>query len=353
MSKERYTMIENEELSEALELCGFLTGDRQESRLMNLLSVVLRLQTNPPVPLTFAEIYDQLLKEDSETKLTRAWVHRVLKSLVDGQLIRLENPTARRKRYIADVNTVMAGLEQLKSQRIRELEEQKGEIDKTLADITKLDCGTLAQQYVKNVTGTKQEISSRVVRGVDELHRVLKYNMLDVAKKGDTIRATLLGIAQFMDAGAIDRTQRFLEAAMRGAEIRYLMSIDIFRVDELTDIKIDEERAAAFIQGLVDFKKRGLKFDFRIYAGPKTYFHVSLNNDNMALIISEEPMTATWITREFNPDLIDNAVEAFDRDWKKAKSILDMKPEDMLASGAEPGGLINRLFSGLKGGKDD
>jgi len=64
-------------------------------------------------------------------------------------------------------------------------------------------------------------------------------------------------------------------------------------------------------------------------------------------------MTATWITREFNPDLIDNAVKAFDRDWKKAKSILDMKPENMLAIGAEPGGLINRLFSGLKVGKVD
>jgi Fe2+ or Zn2+ uptake regulation protein len=343
----------DKEISKALELCGFLTGDRQESRLMNLLSVVLRLQNDPQAPLTFAEIYDQLLKEDSETKLTKAWVHRVLKSLVDGKLIRLESPTAHRKRYIADVNTVMAGLEQLKSQRIRELEEQRGEIDKTLADIINLDCGTLAQQYVKNVTGTRQEISSRVVRGVDELHRVLKYNMLDVAKKGDTIRATLLGVAQFVDEGAIERTQRFLEVARRGADVRYLMSIDIFKIDELTDIKIDEERAAEFIQGLIELKKRGLKLDFRIYVGPKTYFHVSLNNDNMALIISEEPMTATWITREFNPDLIDNAVKAFDRDWKKAKSILDMKPEDMLAIGAEPGGLINRLFSGPKVGKDD
>jgi uncharacterized coiled-coil protein SlyX len=338
-------MTEEEGISKALELVGFVTGDRQESRLMNLLSVILRLQTDPPMPLTFAEIYDQLLKEEPETKLTKAWVHRVLKSLVNGQLIRLESPTAHRKKYIADVNTVMAGLEQLKSQRIRELEEQKAEIDKTLADITKLECGTLAQQYVKNVTGTKQKISSRIVRGVDELHRVLKYNMLDVARKGDTIRATLLWVGPFLDQGTMDRTQRFVEAAMRGVEIRYMMSVDIFRLEDITQLEFDEERAAGMIQGLIELKKRGVKFDFRIYSGPKTYFQVSLNKDNMALVISEDPLTATWITRDFNPDLIDNAVKSFDRDWKKAKSLLDMKPEDMAAFGADPSGLIRKIFT--------
>ncbi len=328
----------------ALELFGFKTGDRQESRLMNLLNIILKLQTDPPIPLTFAEIYDQLLREEPESKLTKAWVHRVLKSLLEVQLIRVENPTAHRKRYIADVNTVMAGLEQLKSDRIRELETQQSEISKTLEDVTKLDCGELAQKFVKNVTGAQQKISSRIVRGVDELHRVLKYNMLDVAKKGDTIRATMLWITPFLNQSVMDRTQRFVEAAMRGADVRYMMSIEIFRIEELTKLKFDESRALAMVQGMIELKKRGVKFDFRIYTGPKTYFQVSLNRENMALIITEDPMTGTWITRDFNSDLIDNAVEAFDKSWKKAKSLLDMKPEDLLAFGAEPGGLISKIF---------
>ncbi|MFW9808207.1 MAG: hypothetical protein ACFFE6_02395 [Candidatus Thorarchaeota archaeon] len=341
-------MSEEIDVSKALELCGFITGDRQESRLMSLLNIILKLQTDPPIPLTFGEIYDQMLKEEPEAKLTKAWVHRVLKSLVEVQLIRVDNPAAHRKRYIADVNTVMAGLEQLKSQRIGELESQKGETEKTLEEVKKLDCGQIAQHFVKDITGTQQKISSRIVRGVDQLHRVLKYNMLDVAKKGDTIRATLLWMAPFMDEGVMDRTQRFIEAAMRGADVRYMMPLEVFRIEELTDIEFDEDRAAAMIQNLMQLKKQGIKLDFRIYAGPKTYFQVSLNKDNMALIITEEPLTATWITRDFNPDLIDNAVEAFDKAWKNAKSLLDMNPEDMQAFGAEPGGLIRKIFS--KGG---
>jgi hypothetical protein len=64
----------------------------------------------------------------------------------------------------------------------------------------------------------------------------------------------------------------------------------------------------------------------------------------MALIFTEDPMTATWITRDFNPDLIDNAVDAFDKAWKKARSLLDMKPEEMSAFGAEPGGIMSKIF---------
>jgi hypothetical protein len=345
MSKEGCSVSKKDSLSEALELCGFMTGERQESRLMSLLTVILKLQTDPPIPLTFSEIYNQLLRDGPETKLTKAWIHRVLKSLVDVQLVRLESPTSHRKRYIADVNTVMAGLEQLKSNRIRELESQKGEIDKKLSEVGRLDCGELAQEFVKSITGAQQKISSRVVRGVEELHRVLRYNMLDVAKKGDTIRATALWLGPFVD-GAMERTMKFIEAAQRGADVRYMISTEVFGLEEmLSSSSFNLEQVIILLRNLDELRKGGLKFDIRIYAGPKTYNQVSMNNNNMALIIAEDPVTATWITRDFNPDLIDNAVKSFDREWKKAKSFLEMTPKDLRAFGVEPGGLISKFTS--------
>ncbi|MGD9396196.1 MAG: hypothetical protein PVJ05_07200 [Candidatus Thorarchaeota archaeon] len=339
-------MMEENGISRALELCGFLTGERQESRLMNLLSTILKIQKDPPIPLTFGEIYDQLMKDEQGTKLTKAWVHRVLKSLVDVQLVRLENPTSHRKRYIADVNTVMAGLEQLKSERIEDLQKQKVEIDKTLVDVTNLDCGELAQQFVKSVTGARQKISSRIVRGVEDLHRVLKYNMTDVAKKGDIIRVTVLWMGPFVDDTTLDRSTKFIEAAKRGAEIRYMLSTDVFNLEEMTsNMSVDLEGAVGLMQNLFQLRKSGVKFDIRIYDGPKTYNQVSINRDNMALVIAENPVTATWITRDFNPDLIDNAVKTFDRDWKKAIPFIDIAPEVLKSFGVEPGGLISKISS--------
>lgn len=336
-------MSEENNITQALELCGFLTGDRQESRLMNLLSVILKLQKDPPIALAFSEIYDQLQKDEPQSKLTKAWVHRVLKSLIEVQLVRVENPSAHRKRYIADVNTVMAGLEQLKSERIQGLETQRNELEDALEEVTKLDCGVLAQQFVKNVTGIQQKISSRVVQGVEELHRVLKYNMLDVAKKGDIVRATVLWIGPFLDDDLVNRSSEFVEAAKRGADVRYLLTKDVFRLDEMTDGSFNMKGALALILKTRELIQHGAKFDVRVFDGPKTYNQVSLNNDNMALVIAENPVTATWVTRDFNPDLIDNAVKAFDRDWKEAKSFLEMTAEDMVRLGAEPGGLISSL----------
>ncbi len=338
-------MPKDDAITKALELCGFMIGDKQESRSMNLLSVILKIQTDPPIPLRFSEIYDQLAIEDPKTRLSKAWVHRVLKSLVESQLVRLENPGAHRKRYIADVNTVMAGLEQLKSNRIRELEYQKHEIDNVLEEVRNLECGVLAQDFVHKITGAQQKISSRIVRGVDELHRVLKFNMLDVAKRGDVIRATALWLGPFVE-GATERTMKFVETAERGVDVRYLISTEVFRIEELApDVTFNIEEAMKVIQYIGELRKSGVKFDVRIYQGPKTYNQVSINNENMALIIAEEPVTATWITRDFNPDLIDNAVKAFDRDWKRSKSFFEMTPKDLQSFTSEPGELISKITS--------
>ncbi len=346
-------MSEDIDVSKALELCGFVTGDRQESRLMRLLSIILRLQTDPPIPLTFGEIYDQMKKEESETKLTKAWVHRVLKSLVEVRLVRLENPASPRKRYIADVNTVMAGLEKLKSQRINELEFQMSEIDTIRESVLKLDCGLIAQQFVKEITGTQQKISSRIVRGVEELQRVLRYNILDVAGKGDKIRATALWLGPFVE-GAMERTIKFIEAAQRGADVKYLISTEVFKLDEMaSETSFDMDKVMRLMRNLSELRKGGLKFDIRIYDGPKTYNQVSFNNENMALIISEDPVTATWITRDFNPDLIDNALKSFDKHWKKSKSFLEMKPNDLRAFGVQPGGLISKITNPNDGNQSD
>ena len=338
----------DEELAGTLKLCGFVTGEHQDSRLMSILGVILKLQEFPTIPLTFTEIYEQFLKENPSTKLTKAWVHRVLKSLVDTQLIRVENPKSHRKRYIADVNTIVAGLEQLKSARIEDLVNRRKEIDEELTQINSIDCGHLSKELVIAVTGRQEEISSRVVRGVNELHRVLRYNMLDNAGEGDIIRATALWVGPFEDEDSITRTMRFAEAAERGADVRYLFSTDIFDIERNRGAQVRFQLKEGFqmLKALEVMKERGVKFDLRLYAGPNTYNQISFNRESMVLVITENPMTATWITRKFNPDLIDNAVKTFDKDWKVSKSLLDIGAEDILKRlGVAPEELIRLLKS--------
>jgi len=331
-------------LVDDLELCGFPVGEKQDSRLMSVLESILRLQKKGPAPLAFIEIYNQIQKDDPNTKLSKAWIHRVLKQLIEIGLVRLDNPAARRKKYIADVNSIMNGFEGLKSGKIEELEEEKKRIQQKLDTITAIDCGQLSKEFVKSITGRQEEISSRIVRGVDELHRVLRFNMLEKAGQGDIIRATLLWAGPFLNETSNERMQRFIEAAERGAEIRYIVSTDAFEVAEKMDVRGLLSSFQDMIRGILELKSRGRLFDIRMYTGPKTYNQVSFNDESMALIISENPVTATWITRDFNPDLIDNARITFDKEWEGARSVLSLTPEDFKALGLAPEGLIRQVL---------
>ena len=311
---------------------------------MRLLGIILRLQQDPPIPLSVGEIYEQVIIDDPNTKLTKAGIHRVLKSLIELKLVRFDNPSAHRKKYIADVNTIMKGFEELKSNRIKNLEKQQKKIVEQEKQITALDCGHLSKEFVKEITGRQEEIKSRIVRGVEELHRLVRFNILEKAREGDIVRATLLWVNPFLNETSRNRLIKYFEAAERGADVRYLVSSDVFRIrEDSPKRKAALEVSLGIMKYYLDILSRGKKLDGRIYIGPKTYNQISINSENMGLILTENPVTAVWITRQYNPDLIDNAVKTFDRDWEKSKSILELSPEDLKTFGAE--GLIKKLFS--------
>ncbi|MHA2065954.1 MAG: hypothetical protein ACXABY_16405 [Candidatus Thorarchaeota archaeon] len=336
-------MIEDDILRESLAILGFKVGTEQESRAVAVLRAILKIQGEPPVPRAFAEVYESVLRENPEGKLSKAWVHRVLKPLIETKLVRVEGQSTHRKRYIADVNTIMAGLEQLKTNRLVEIDKQISALQTNLDEIVKLDCGVLAQQLVTALTGKEQTPTTRIVRGVEELDRVLRYNVTSVAKKGDIIRATVLWLTPLLKGGE-DRMMKFIDAAQNGAEIRYLVTIDVMGAQEMLDRDMDPKKMMGIVQGIFKMREAGVKFDVRVFPGVRTYSQVSLNNQSTALVITENPLTATWLTRDFNPDLIDNAVSSFDKNWESAKSLFELTSEDFAAMGAGGGTLAKMLL---------
>ncbi|MHA1925559.1 MAG: hypothetical protein ACXABV_05625 [Candidatus Thorarchaeota archaeon] len=337
-------MIDDDILVDALTALGFKVGTEQESRPVTVLRTILKVQGNPPVSRTFTEIYESVLKENPDGKLSKAWVHRVLKPLIETKLVQVEGQSARRKRYKADVNTLMTGLEQLKTNRLAEIDRQIADLQNDLDDIIKLDCGVLAQQLVKALTGESRTPTTRIVRGVEELDRILKYNVTSVAKKGDIIRATVLWLTPLLKGGE-DRMMKFIDAANNGAEVRYLVTIDILGAEQMLNRDMDPGKMRGIVQGIFKMREAGLKFDVRIFPGVRTYSQVSLNNESTALVITENPLTATWLTREFNPDLIDNAVTSFDEHWESAISLFELTAEDFAKFGGA-GGTLAKLILG-------
>ena len=324
----------------SLRSLGLMIGSNVDSRTLNLLGAVLRIQENPPVPVSFNRIYESMMEENPGSSLTRAWVRRVLKTLVDANLIRVESEHAYRKKYLADVHTVMAGLEKIKSGVLQNLNRQRSVLAQQLDFMTSMDCGSLAENLIEGLTGGKQDLSSRFIKGMEEYYRVTNTTIYEPAKEGDIIRCSIMTFEPYLQ-GAMERVDRIFVAAARGVDVRYLVTIEALKHDSSIRSEIKPDRLAMTIASFIRSLKERLPIDIRFSDSPKnTYQFMSINNDSMAFMISENPLTAAWITRVFNPDLIDNAIASFDLQWEKAVSLSKLSPEYLKKAEIPPNACI-------------
>jgi len=337
-------VLKNEKTKAALRSLGLVVGSSVDSRTLNLLGAILRIQENPPAPLPFKRIYESMMADNPGSSLTKAWVQRVLKSLVNDGLIRVESEYAYRKKYLADVSTVMAGLEKIKSETIQKLNNQRSVLMQQLDFVTSMDCGSLAENLVEGLTGDKQKLSSRFIKGMDEFRRVTNSTIFEVAKEGDIIRCSVMTFAPYLQ-GATERVEKIFVAAARGIEVRYSVTIEALTQDGSIRSEVTPEALARTIADFFSCRREGLPIDIRFNGGPKnTYRFMSLNNDSMAFMISENPMTAAWITRAFNPTLIDNAIANFDAQWGKSISLNNLSPEYLRKTGISPDSYIAKTL---------
>lgn len=325
----------NQDLKELLSKLGIAFSNDQESRTLTVLRSVLSATAENGATCSFGEIYKHLSEGEHDLKVTKAWVHRILKTLVDNQLIRLESPDATRKKYIGNIQTVTTGLEVLKEIRETEIAMEMKNLQEQIDSLGKADWIVHAENLVEELTGQKQTMTSRFFRGIKELQRVLMNNIHNPAGPGDIIRMTMMWLGSF-GPGMDDRSIKYFDSAKNGAEIRMMVSLEMLMGDSAEN-EITLKVGLSMLQSMTELYAQGLKVDIRVQTGPPTYNATILNNDCIAMIISDYPMTGTFVTGEFNQDLIDDAVNAFDSHWEKALSLVNpdmelLKNSDIMES---------------------
>ncbi|TFG06634.1 hypothetical protein EU522_01450, partial [Candidatus Thorarchaeota archaeon] len=143
------------DVKDALQTLQLVSEDGGETRDMLVLTTLLRMQKEPPVHFSFSEVFNALQAHHPSAKLKKPAVHKSLQWLLENQLVRLESSTKYRKKYLADANTLMAGLENLKVQLTKELESRKRETDKALKMVESCNCAELSQKVITAVTGRR------------------------------------------------------------------------------------------------------------------------------------------------------------------------------------------------------
>ncbi|MGY5875059.1 MAG: hypothetical protein RTU30_04890 [Candidatus Thorarchaeota archaeon] len=323
-----------------------------QSRALSVLTIILKSQIASSEPLTSSAIHDAIKKEGTGSDLTKAWIHRVLKSLVEMRLIRIEDEQAYRKRYTTDLETITNGFEFLKAKSIEDIKKEQAQMEEKQEVITSCDCSTIAETLVGGITGQKIQLSSRFIRGLDEFYRVSDNSIFAVAQDKDIIRNSLLWLSPFVTR-ASDRIQKMVSAIENGTEIRYLVARNIFEQGNLIGEAVGVKKLQESLGVLTSIYREG-KIDVRIYDGPKNaYNFTSLNEDRIAFILTQEPLTAIYFTKEFNPDLILNSIESFDKLWAAAPSFLGMILSYMKDGKFKDPKVLSSIFPGLTQGKEN
>jgi len=340
----------NEQSAEMLELLGFSTGINHDSRALSLLRAMLKKCDETGKPISFTTAYEALLREEPSASPSKAWIHKVLKSLVDDGLVTVFGERVHRKSYLADAKSVMNGIEVLRQKAIERISETIDTKKQELETIRNLDSAALAQEITEWITGRKQALRARFIKGIDEFYRVIDTTLYKSLKAGDVLRICILTINPFIHRFE-KRIGKMINIAKKGVEVKFAVPASLLKKNSLKNDHELRELIKRGLSSLITLREQGHKIDARFFnISKKHYQFVAANQDSMALMITEQPIAGAWMSRRFNADLVDSAIESFDEIWNKSKSVLDIRPSDIESFGIDTNSKIGMAF--LKGGKE-
>lgn len=308
-------------LTSTMKTLGVRSYAGNEPLMLRLLKAILENKRDYETPFTSSEVLSLLGRAEPGSKPSKAAVERNLKTLVEIGLVGVKASGAQKTSYFADASTIEDGLKKLAGRVKSEITQEISLTESEMAVVSGLDCAVLAQDLVEELTGHRHRISSRLIIGMEDIRRAIKYNIGDIARESDIIRLTVLSSSPFLDERQ-ELADEIVQAASNGAQVRCLIHSRLAGGPR-SNLGFAEDGKG--VKAAESGEEGKLGIEMKVYDGPNTYRAVTFGNQCMALVVLDDPATVTWITREFNPDIIDSSISVFDALWQDAKSIERME----------------------------
>ncbi len=287
---------------------------------MRILASLLLLQEETGNPTTFDEIYRRLREIEGKHPGKKPLIYRNLTNLEDSGFIEV-NRVGYRNEYWSDFQRIKQTIEDIKKSRVLELEEEKEDLSSIQKALMEIDLNELTTSLIQEMTGSKPEVRPRYAFGTENVYWLIDREIYGKARKGDIIRFVLDWVNPEMET-KLNRQEWGNQLLSKGVEIRTLL-----QKESLMDDGVYKRRAIPYRE----WREKGWKLSVRIRLDTKpSYQFASLNDVGIVLIVAENPLTATWIPRETNPPLVNDAIERFDTDFDNS-----FNPEAVFASRGE------------------
>ena len=270
---------------------------------MIILGAILKGQRDPTSYVDFETIRAQLAIDEGGRKGQDSLIYRSLSWLEKAGFIKVDR-SKHKHGYNSDVGLMHKVFRKKMKEAIKETKSEIRDLDSVIEVLTNMDSEDIASDMI-SISAGKHKIERPVfAEGWENVFQLIDDKIYDHLKRGGFVRFSLewLSRPEMITPLRIERIGKLLENGI------------IFHGLEHT--KIDEEQQDLLKKFTIFFREQGYQPGFRVSDRKEaTYQFVGRNNEGIVLIVSENPLSATWIPRSSNPELVDSAIKTFDDDF--------------------------------------
>ena len=279
---------------------------------MIILGAILKSQSGPTSYVDFETIRAQLAIDEGGRKGKDSLIYRSLSWLEKAGFIKV-NRSEHKHGYNSDVGLMHRVFRKSMKEATKEIKSEIRNLDSEIEVLTKMDTENLASDMISIAAG-KHKIEKPVfVVGWEDVLQLIDDKIYNLVEKGDIVRFSLEWLSRVEVISQI-RMERLASLIKNG--IIY---------QGLKHSKVDKEELDLLEKFTLFFREQGYQPGFRIYERKDaTYQFVGRGDEGIVLIVSENPMSATWIPRSSNPELVDNAIKTFDEDYAAGIDIAEI-----------------------------
>jgi predicted transcriptional regulator len=277
---------------------------------MIVLGALLKAQNEPTAFVDFESLREQLAKDEGGKKGKDSLIYRSLSWLEQAGLIRVDR-SGHKHGYNSNVGMMHTVLKQLIKAKSSDLAKEIRVLDAEIQMMSEVNADSLAADIIAIAIGSKLVERPVFAQGWQNIIKLIDEKVYRNIKKNDIIRFTLEWYNQPEEVEE-PRADIIEELLKMGVEVR-----------GLEHRKPEKKQFHRFTQRISVYLQKGYKAGLRLcLRRDSTYQFVGRNSEGILLIVSENPLSATWLPRSVNPELVDNAIQSFDKDYFEGSDVL-------------------------------
>ncbi|MFX1483441.1 MAG: hypothetical protein ACFFCP_09650 [Promethearchaeota archaeon] len=272
---------------------------------MVVLGAIIRAQKGPTDFIDFQKLREQLTKDEGGKKGKDPLIYRSLSRLEKEGFLEIDR-NGHKHGYNSRISNIEKALQKTIIRNINELEKKLQEVDEEISKFQRIGerITSITSELIGLSIGKRKKEKAVFVQGLENIIRTLDDRILKGLDKGDVVRVTVdwLASQDYINKRRLRIMERIFK---KGVEARAL----------------DHDRSEPKIRKSLEktlLKWQGKKYNinYRVYPRQEgTYQFIARNDDGILLVVSEIPLSATWMPRDSNPELIDSAISIFDKDY--------------------------------------